>query len=155
MPTVFDVANYFIVATRCDCEDEINDDVMTHMKLHKLVYYAQGFSLALNDEPLFDEPIEAWEHGPVCPDLYQKYKMYKRTPIESSLSMEEVKQTFTEKQIGVLEFVNDEFGCHTATFLRKLSHQDKAWLIARSKGGIELTLEDMKQSCLERLIDEG
>ena len=59
MPTVFDVADYFIVRTWCDCESGLNDDLMTHLKLQKLVYYAQGFSLAYNNEQLFDEIIEA------------------------------------------------------------------------------------------------
>jgi hypothetical protein len=32
MPTVFDVANYFIVMTKYDCKDGMNDDLMTHLK---------------------------------------------------------------------------------------------------------------------------
>ncbi|MDR3205074.1 MAG: DUF4065 domain-containing protein [Deltaproteobacteria bacterium] len=100
MPTVFNVANYFIVATKCDCEDGLNDDVMTHLKLQKLVYYAQGFSMVFNNEPLFDRDIEAWEHGPVCADLYNKYKKYKCGIIISNLSFDEAKKPFTQKQTG-------------------------------------------------------
>lgn len=45
---------------------------LTCMKLHKLVYYAQAWSLALEDEPLFEEPIEAWSNGPVIRNLLEK-----------------------------------------------------------------------------------
>jgi uncharacterized phage-associated protein len=67
MPTVFDVANYFIVMMRTDCEEGQSDDLMTHLKLQKLVYYAQGFNLAINNEPLFSEPIEAGSMAPSVP----------------------------------------------------------------------------------------
>ncbi|MDR1325091.1 MAG: DUF4065 domain-containing protein [Treponema sp.] len=40
------------------------------MKLQRLVYYCQGAHLAFHGKPLFPEPIEAWECGPVCPPLY-------------------------------------------------------------------------------------
>ena len=60
-----DVANYFL--SLCD---EDAGDLISNLKLQKLVYYAQGFHLAISGEPLFDEKIMAWEHGPVIPQLY-------------------------------------------------------------------------------------
>jgi uncharacterized phage-associated protein len=47
---------------------------MTAMKLQKLVYYAQAWSLVWDEAPLFPERIEAWANGPVCPDLYALHK---------------------------------------------------------------------------------
>ena len=35
----------------------------TTMKLEKLVYYCQAWSLAWDDKPLFDEDFEAWANG--------------------------------------------------------------------------------------------
>lgn len=43
---------------------------MTSMKLHKLLYYCQGWHLAWYGVPLFPERIVAWKHGPVVPDVY-------------------------------------------------------------------------------------
>ena len=60
-----DVANFFIGRFQ-----EAQDPV-TNLKLQKLLYYAQGWYLAFFDEPLFDERIEAWLHGPVVPPIYQ------------------------------------------------------------------------------------
>jgi uncharacterized phage-associated protein len=48
----------------------------SNLKLQKLLYYAQGHHLALEDTPLFREAIQAWSHGPVVPDVYHEYKSY-------------------------------------------------------------------------------
>ncbi|HSX79064.1 MAG TPA: type II toxin-antitoxin system antitoxin SocA domain-containing protein, partial [Candidatus Saccharimonadia bacterium] len=58
----YDVAQYFLAKA-----DEDAGDLMSNLKLQKLVYYAQGFALALLDKPLFPQCIEAWIHGPVVP----------------------------------------------------------------------------------------
>jgi uncharacterized phage-associated protein len=47
---------------------------LTPMKLLKLVYFAHGWHLALRNEPLIDERIEAWKFGPVVPRLYHQFK---------------------------------------------------------------------------------
>jgi uncharacterized phage-associated protein len=157
MPTVFDVANYFIVKSHCDCEEGLNDDVITHLKLQKLVYYAQGFCLAMLGYPLFEQEIEAWEHGPVCRELYQKYRSFGRELIDSSMSLQEAEAPFSKDEINVLELVDEYFGCLTASGLRKLSHEDFAWQEARmgnSENGMFLSLKSMKKSCEARIIND-
>src|SRR5690242_14794168 len=47
---------------------------MTAMKLQKLVYYAQAWSLVWDDEPLFPEEIQAWANGPVVRALYERHR---------------------------------------------------------------------------------
>ncbi|MDR1081312.1 MAG: DUF4065 domain-containing protein [Deltaproteobacteria bacterium] len=59
------VANWFIGRNR-----EENGD-LTHLKLQKLLYFAQGWHLAYNDVPLFEDPIEAWKYGPVVRPVYR------------------------------------------------------------------------------------
>lgn len=44
------------------------------VKLHKLLYVAQGLHLGLFGKPLFVEDIEAWVTGPVAPDVYQYHR---------------------------------------------------------------------------------
>ncbi len=44
------------------------------MKLQKLVYYSQAWSLVWDDMPLFEEPIEAWANGPVVKSLFELHK---------------------------------------------------------------------------------
>ncbi|MDR1469599.1 MAG: DUF4065 domain-containing protein [Spirochaetaceae bacterium] len=46
-----------------------------NLKLQKLLYYSQGVHLVLHGKsPLFPEDIEAWDYGPVVPDVYRSYK---------------------------------------------------------------------------------
>ena len=47
---------------------------LTPLQVIKMVYYCQGWSLALFDKKLFGQDIEAWEFGPVVPDVYHKLK---------------------------------------------------------------------------------
>lgn len=58
-------------------------DAMTHLKLQKVLYFAQGWALAnWNGFPLFEDEIEAWPHGPVIPSIYQEFKLYGSRPID-------------------------------------------------------------------------
>lgn len=49
---------------------------MTQMKLQKMVYFAHGYHLAKYGQPLVKEDFEAWQFGPVVPEIYQSYKLY-------------------------------------------------------------------------------
>ena len=46
-----------------------NGELVSNLKLQKLLYYVQGFHLAVFGEPLFEEEIEAWMYGPVVPSV--------------------------------------------------------------------------------------
>ena len=58
------VADYFLYKANKEKKP------ITNKKLQKLVYYAQAWSLVLNNKKLFSEPIEAWVHGPAVRSLY-------------------------------------------------------------------------------------
>jgi len=62
------IANYML--ERADAEGR----TISPMKLLKLVYIAYGWSAALLGRKLFEEPIYAWEHGPVVKSLYHEFK---------------------------------------------------------------------------------
>jgi uncharacterized phage-associated protein len=75
MPTARAVANYFISKGVRDGVD------VDQLKLQKLAYYAYCWYLANNDEKLFDEDIEAWDHGPVVRDLWNAFSAYGKQKI--------------------------------------------------------------------------
>lgn len=64
MTTVHDVAALILRET----------GTVTVMKLQKLAYYCQAWSLAALDRALFAERFEAWSNGPVSPDLYRAHR---------------------------------------------------------------------------------
>jgi len=59
------------------------DRFLTAMHLQKLVYFAHGWHLALRNEQLISDNIEAWKFGPVIPALYHEFKVFGDQPITS------------------------------------------------------------------------
>lgn len=121
MTTALDVARFFIVSGANSEEGGVSN-----LKLQKLVYYAQGFHLALFDAPLFDEDLEAWAHGPVAPGLYHQYKGYGSAPItDSDYDLTEV---FSSEKLDFLNEVHDVFGQFSAWKLRNMTHDELPWM---------------------------
>lgn len=121
MLTCFDVAEYFLA----HCGEE-SGDLISNLKLQKLSYYAQGFSLALLGRPLFNEKIEAWMHGPVVPDLYHHYKEHGNgaLPVPGNFNTEK----FSEDEMGLLDEVYKVYGQFSAWKLRNMSHEEAPWV---------------------------
>ncbi|MEH2412837.1 Panacea domain-containing protein [Nostoc sp.] len=123
MPSALDVAKYFI----CRIDREAGDTISA-LKLQKLVYYAQAWSLVLQDLPLFPEQIQAWPHGPVVYDVWNSYRDYKHTAIPEP---ETYDLDFSEDEIEVLEEVWNAYGELGARQLEKLTHDEHPWVQAR------------------------
>lgn len=122
MANVFDVADFFIQIANLS-----EDDQMTNLKLNKLMYYAQGVFLARTGRPLFNNRIEAWQLGPVVPEIYHKYKVCGKNPIPSS--EEDIDRSkFSEEEMETLLDVMREFGKYTGSTLVYLTHNpDTPW----------------------------
>ncbi|MBS1812785.1 MAG: DUF4065 domain-containing protein [Acidobacteria bacterium] len=134
MANAFDVAAYILSKT----------GAITTMKLQKLVYYSQAWSLVWDDAPLFSNPIQAWANGPVVPDLYFKYKgQYKLSSCEGNV------EVLTPNQKETVDSVLKFYGDKTSQWLSDLTHREDPWLIAREglslgeRGDKEITLDDM------------
>ena len=122
MASVFDVAQCLLYL-----DEKQEGDGISHLKLQKLAYYCQGFFLALFDRPLFNENIEAWQHGPVCRDLYQEYKKFGSNRIELASSDFDPEAVLGEEEFGLVEEVYQVFGQFTAWKLRDMTHEEAPW----------------------------
>jgi uncharacterized phage-associated protein len=104
---------------------------MSAMKLQKLCYYAQAWSLVWLERPLFREKIEAWANGPVCPKLYRVH----RGEFEVTRAMigdgdVDAVQGKDKKAVdGVLRF----YGEKKAQWLSDLTHSEDPWRKARER----------------------
>ncbi len=129
MANISDVAKYFLQKDLQ--EDDVNS--ITNLKLQKLVYYAQGFHLAIYNVELFEDDLEAWMHGPVAPALYREFKSYGKEPIvrEDDRSIYAI---FSEEENTLLDDVFSEFGQFTAWKLRNMTHEESPWLDNFGKG---------------------
>jgi uncharacterized phage-associated protein len=122
------VANYFI-------EKAAREGVpLTPMKLQKLVYFAQGWHLALRDRPLIDEQIEAWQYGPVVRSLYRAFRECGDRPIREQAmdygSQPEPTVPTVEEQPADAEYTRkfldriwQIYGGYTAIQLSNMTHE--------------------------------
>ena len=109
----------------CGRYEEIHDQKIDEMKLHKLMYFAQRESLIRTGEPLFDAEFQGWRFGPVLPALREVYKASDFAPLE-------------ELELGedqaALDAVFDEYAETDSWNLSLLSHGEICW--KRSRKGI-------------------
>ncbi|MBK8980501.1 MAG: DUF4065 domain-containing protein [Planctomycetes bacterium] len=118
MPSVFDVARYMLEKR----------GPMSAMKLQKLCYYAQAWSLVWDEKPLFPEPIQAWANGPVIPDLYRQHQ----GAFEVRPEMIDGDSSALDKdQRDTVDAVLRDLGGKTAQWLSDLTHREDPWREAR------------------------
>lgn len=122
MHDVMDTVNYFLFKAR-----DNDGESITNLKLQKLLYYAQGFHLALLKRPLFSDQIEAWRHGPVCPNVYHEFKQYGSAPIFYNTDRD-FSEVFTNEQMDLLDEIYDVFGQYSAWKLRDMTHEEPTWI---------------------------
>ncbi|OOF85718.1 Panacea domain-containing protein [Rodentibacter ratti] len=129
MLTCLDVANYFLAKHGNTTKD---GDLISNLKLQKLVYYAQGFHLAFFGESLFEEAIEAWEHGPVVRPLYNTYKTHRNNALPIPSCFDD--SLYPKQTANFLDCIYSNFGQFTAWKLREMTHQEEPWLISYNAG---------------------
>ena len=109
MASIFDVAKYILE----------RQGSMSTMKLQKLCYYAQAWSLVWDDEPLFPEDFEAWANGPVCRVLFNRtrgqFKVSAKDENGDSSSL-------NENQKDTINRVLEHYASHDAQWLSQLTH---------------------------------
>ncbi len=117
MVKALDVAAYLIWKSAQDGTE------MTHLKLQKLCYYAQGYALALYPEPVFEEEIEAWDIGPVVAELWHHYHKYQRESIPPPEDPPEVDLWIRK----LLDEVSQRFGWMSLWDLRNHTYDEEPW----------------------------
>ena len=100
---------------------------LTTMKLQKLVYYSQAWSLVWDDRPLFKSRIEAWANGPVVPDLYRWHS----GEFEVSDCPKGSPENLTQEQKDTIRAVVRFYGSRSSQWLSDLTHRELPWLEAR------------------------
>ncbi|PGQ52659.1 Panacea domain-containing protein [Bacillus cereus] len=129
MAKVMDVAKYLINQSRPGTQENI-----TNLKLQKLLYYAQGFCLAIKEKALFEEDIEAWVHGPVVPEVYSEFKGYTYNDIDGIYDENEI--VLTKEEIDLLDNMWKIFQSYSGKVLEEMTHNEEPWINARNGLGV-------------------
>ncbi len=122
MATVHDVAQYILKQR----------GPMTAMKLQKLVYYSQAWHLVWDEEPLFQELIEAWANGPVVPALYAQHRGQYQV---AELSEGDAAQ-LSESEQETIDAVLGYYGDKSSQWLSDLTHRERPWKRTREEAGV-------------------
>lgn len=132
-------------------------DRTTAMKLQKLVYYCQAWSLAWDGERLFKERIEAWSNGPVVRELYRWHRgRYEITGIDRGDITK-----LNESQKKTISAVLDYYGNRPPQWLSDLTHMEEPWREAREglpdgvRGCREISLASMEEYYSSLTEDEN
>lgn len=119
MPCVYDVAAFILTKT----------GAVTPLKLQKLVYYTQAWSLVRDGHALFPETFQAWRYGPVCPPLYQKHPGAAVVPIPYPYGDPE---TLPADGCTTALAVVHVYGKKPPQWLSDLTHREAPWKEARA-----------------------
>ncbi|WP_204103939.1 MULTISPECIES: type II toxin-antitoxin system antitoxin SocA domain-containing protein [Spirulina sp. CCY15215] len=146
MVSARDVAEYFLALA--DNDNGSSGELISNLKLQKLLYYAQGLYLALFDRPLFPEQIESWIHGPVVPEIYYYYKQYGSGSLPFPENFDYSK--FDDETKEVLEEVYEVYGQFSAWKLRNLAHNEPP--SKNTSPGSEIPLDSLKEHFKTQLV---
>lgn len=118
MANIFDVAEYILRTI----------GAISTLKLQKLTYYCQAWSLAWTKKPLFAEDFEAWSNGPVNPKLF---KYFQGEYIVDRVDARKLSRNLSLDDIKKINAVIDAYGKFSGAELSSMTHSEKPWLDAR------------------------
>lgn len=120
---------------------------LSAMKLQKLVYYSQAWSLVWDDRPLFAEAVEAWANGPVVRELYERHRgrfELREWPWGNAAAVGGDARETVDAVLGY-------YGPQSAQWLSDLTHREAPWLEAREgvpegeRGSSQISLATMAE----------
>lgn len=138
---VLDVARYII-----NYGNDNNCNI-SNLRLQKILYFVQATFYMDKNEPCFNEEIEAWDFGPVIPEVYHEYKRYGRNEIPhigeyidfSKGVWEATEMAYNENIIdeGDRELINeviDSSRQYSTNELVEITHDQSPWKNAYVRG---------------------
>lgn len=116
----------------------ICDDV-SNKKLQKLAYYVYAWYMTLYGKKIADIEFEAWEHGPVCRKLYNKYRRFGWNIIPSYKGF----VLADDEKIKFIQGVLKVYGGYSADELEKMTHDELPWIEARNTCKMNAVISDI------------
>lgn len=123
-----DACDYIILKVRSA------DAGLSLLKLHKLLYYAQAWHLAFYGKPLFDGRFQAWVHGPVNRELYDRFRDTKS--LYSDVTFTDIREGFNPDSLqpderGHVDSVLETYAKYSGVQLEAMTHREEPWIRAR------------------------
>lgn len=126
--SIFEVAKFFL-----------SIESMNHKKLQKLCYYAQAWHLGIYKVGLMNTYFEAWVHGPVSPELYERYRDWGGLRITGTQSVANLRKETKD----FLEKIYTLYGRYSADALEEFTHNESPWQDARKGLGADVPCKNI------------
>lgn len=144
---VLHIANKIIART-----DLEHGELISNLKLQKLLYYIQGYFIAVFDKQLFDNDIEAWQYGPVVREMYNHFKDNGASSIKIDKNAPIAKLNNDEESL--FNEVLNEYGQYSAIKLMNMTHEELPWVKTFNENpqgviSVELMKEYFKTQIIE------
>lgn len=146
MTTIDDACDYIISKTE--------QDGLSLLKLQKLLYYCQAWFLAFGKGRLFDGKFQAWVHGPVNRQIYDRFKDSKL--LYSSVSADDIRRDFsynnlTSDEKSQIDAILSVYAAYTGDQLESMAHQEEPWIAARGSLSLHERCEnEIDEAIMER-----
>ena len=118
---------------------------VSNLKMQKILYIAHMYHLGYYNEALVSGRFEAWDYGPVHPDLYHRVKVFGAGPVKDIFrSYGDLEEDGKERKM--LDAAADQLADFSSAQLVAATHrEDGAWAKHYIPGakGIEIPNEDI------------
>lgn len=119
------IANWFVTRAQRDGK------TLSIMSLLKLTYIAHGWHLETSGKPLFHDGIEAWQYGPVIPNVY---RLFRGNSVNVTKTVEA--KPVSKEVSDFLDQVYEVYGDISPFKLSDMTHEeDGPWDRARKREG--------------------
>ncbi|MDD6056611.1 MAG: DUF4065 domain-containing protein [Helicobacteraceae bacterium] len=148
MLKAYQVALYFLFLAR----EQDSGEIISNLKMQKLLYYAQGEFLAIFNKPLFSDKIEAWKYGPVVKSVYEKFKVYGRLAIDFKELENFKSEVYNKEALDFLPFFYKKYIKFSALELVEKTHNEPPYKQVYSEYITqEITQESLKEFFTQEL----
>lgn len=128
---------------------------LTPMQVLKLVYMCHGWMLGLYGRPLISDKVEAWQYGPVIPNLYHSLKSYRASPVTNTLMQPVDEAEFGEEEESLISQVFNIYGDYSGPQLSTITHRaGSPWHAIWNSNGSTIS-NDLIQTHYEELAQRG
>lgn len=128
MNSIHDIADYIIL--RVKSEDK--DASLINLKLQKLLYYVQAWAYGINKTPMFKGDFEAWIHGPVNREIYNRFNPTKY--LYSEINVDDCQNkdvSISSEDAEFVDFILENYLKYSGAELERLSHSEMPWIKTR------------------------
>jgi len=150
---VSQIADWLLLYNQANVDNN-EADLISNLKMQKLLYYAQGTSLAFNGYPLFNEPILSWTHGPIVRKAYDRFSETHDSGIQPQGFCVK-KPNLDSIDEALLEAVYNKYNRYSAWELVHMTHQEDPWKNTKQNEEIPLSVIEayFKNTLYKKVFD--